>query len=318
MDSDIAVNNIKRATPVKRKLGFYHYFKRDIYLYLLLLAPMAYFFIFRYGPMYGIIIAFKDYNIFQGVMKSEWIGLDAFKEVFAMSDFYKVLRNTVMLNFLDLVVGFPAPIILAILLNEIRVTWFKKVSQTLLYLPHFLSWVIIGGISYQLLSPSGLVNGLLKSMGAVPIPFLTDKFVWVATYVLIGVWQAVGWGTIIYLAAITGISAELYEAAEVDGAGRIRRIWHITLPCIKPTIIILLILNLGRMVSIGFDRPFIIGNSLVSDYSEVISTLVYRVGLKSANFTLATAIGLFQSIVCLIFLLVTNYIAEKSGEQGIW
>lgn len=310
-ETDLEVN-------IKTKHGIMYYLKKDRYLYLLLIIPMTYFIVFRYAPLYGILIAFKDYNIFQGVAKSPWIGLDAFRELFKMNDFYRALRNTFVLNGLDLIFGFPAPIILAILLNEITSIWFKKISQTILYLPHFLSWVIIGGISYQIFSSSGLINGVLKSFGIASIPFLSDNMHWLFTYVGIGVWQSAGWGTILYLAAITGINRELYEAAEVDGAGRIRRMWHITLPGIKPTIIILLILQLGRMVSIGFDRPYVIGNSVVQNVSDVISTFVYRVGLGSGDFTQATAVGLFQSVVCLIFLLGANFIADKFGEQGIW
>lgn len=293
--------------------------KRDWMLYALLILPMAYFLIFKYIPMYGITIAFKDYNLFQGILKSPWVGWDTFKEVFSMPEFYRALRNTAMLNFLDLIVGFPAPIILAVLLNELRVGWFKRLAQTVMYLPYFLSWVIIGGIVIQLLAPqSGLINILFRALGMAPVPFLTDKWCWLFTYCVVGVWQSAGWGTIIYLAAITGINQELYEAAEVDGAGRLRRIWHITLPGIKSTIVIMLILNLGRILTLIFDRPYILGNHYVMDFSDVLSTYVYRVGLQSMRYSLATAVGLFQSLVGMIFLLVTNYIANKCGEEGIW
>lgn len=318
MDVNPTVKSFKTSVTKKKKLGFMYYLKKDIFLYLLLLLPLTYFIVFKYGPIYGILIAFKDYNIFEGISKSKWIGFDAFKELFAMKDFYRVLRNTLMLNSLDLIVGFPAPIIIAIILNEIRSIWYKKVAQTLLYLPHFLSWVIVGGVAYQIFSTTGLINGILHNLGIAPIPFLSENWHWIATYVGIGVWQSVGWGTIIYLAAITGINKELYEAAEVDGAERLQKIWHITLPSIKPTIIMLLILQLGRLVSIGFDRPYVLGNTLVQGYSDVISTFVYRVGLGSGNFTQATAIGLFQSVISIILLLGANFIAEKSGEQGIW
>ncbi|MCM3781501.1 ABC transporter permease subunit [Neobacillus mesonae] len=294
------------------------YFKRYWQLYALLLLPILYFLIFRYGPMYGVQIAFKDFNLFQGISGSEWIGFDAFREVFGMRDFYTTLKNTFMLNFLDLLVSFPAPIILAIMLYEIRSAWFKKISQTILYIPHFISWVIIGGIVYQLFgNQSGMVNGVLISMGLDPIPFLTEKNSWLVTYLFTGVWQSAGWGTILYLAALTGVNKELFEAAEVDGATRLKKIWHITLPSIKPTIVTLLILNLGKMVSIGFDRPYIIGNTAVREYSDVLSTFVYRIGLESGQYTLATVVGLFQAVVGLVFILGSNYISKKVTGNGI-
>lgn len=294
------------------------YFRRYWQLYALLSLPIIYFLIFRYGPMYGVQIAFKDFNLFQGIEGSEWIGFDAFREVFGMREFYSTLRNTFMLNFLDLLVSFPAPIILAIMLYEIRSVWFKKISQTILYIPHFISWVIIGGIVYQLFgNQSGMVNGVLESLGLSPIPFLTEKNPWLITYLFTGVWQSAGWGTILYLAALTGVNRELFEAAEVDGATRLKKIRYITLPSIKPTIVTLLILNLGKMVSIGFDRPYIIGNTAVREYSDVLSTFVYRIGLESGQYTLATVVGLFQAVVGLVFILGSNYISKKVTGDGI-
>ncbi len=298
--------------------SIWFYIKRDFFLYLLIVSPILFLLLFKYAPMYGLIIAFKDYDVIRGFADSPWIGFDVFKEIFKMPDFYKVLKNTLVLNFLDLIIGFPAPIILAIMINEIRIKWFKKVSQTILYLPHFLSWVIIAGIMYQLLSPkTGLINIIITNFGGDPVPFLTEKWHWLFTYIAIGVWQSAGWGTIIYLAAITGINNELYEAAVVDGAGRLRKIWHITLPGIKPTIIVLLIMSLGRIMGISFDRPFTIGNPIVMDFADVISTFVYRVGLQSVRYNLATAVGLFQNVIGFLLVLGTDYIAKKAGEQGI-
>lgn len=315
--SNIGSLNVVKVTKKKKK-GVLYYIKKDFFLYLLLLVPLAYFIVFKYVPMYQIIVAFKDYDVINGINGSKWIGLDAFKEVFKMADFYKVLRNTLSLNILDLILGFPAPIILAILLNEIRIKWFKKVSQTILYLPHFLSWVIIGGMAYQLLSPqTGMVNILIKAFGGPAVPFLTEKWHWLVTYSVIGVWQGVGWGTIIYLASITGVNPELYEAAVVDGAGRLKKIWHITLPGIRPTIVMMLILSVGNVMKIGFDRPFVLGNPLVLEFSDVISTFVYRVGLQSVRYNIAAAVGLFQSVIGLILILCVDRIAKKFGEQGI-
>lgn len=294
------------------------YFRRYWQLYALLVLPLAYFIVFKYGPMWGVQIAFKDFNFFQGITGSEWIGFDAFREVFRMDDFYRTLRNTIVLNLFDLLVSFPAPLILAILLYEMKVVWFKKLSQTILYVPHFISWVIIGGIVYQVFgTQSGMINNVLTSLGFQAIPFLTDKNDWVLTYLLTGVWQSAGWGTILYLAALTGINRELFEAAEVDGAGRMKRIWYITIPGMKTTIATLLIINLGNMITIGFDRPYVIGNVAVRDYSDVLSTFVYRIGMESGQYTLATVVGLFQAVVGLIFVLSANYASKKLTDESI-
>jgi ABC-type polysaccharide transport system, permease component len=316
--------SINTNVSVKKKnhTNFMFFLKRDWLLYLMLLIPLIFVIIFKYVPMLGLIIAFKDYDPvsggFSGILQSKWIGIDVFKEIFKMKDFYKVVRNTLLLNVLDLVTGFPAPILLAIFLNELRMQKFKKISQTILYLPHFLSWVIISGIMYQLLSPnSGLVNLLIMQAGGQPIPFVSEKWHWLLTYNIVGIWQSAGWGTIIYLAAITGINTELYEAATVDGAGRIKKIWHITLPGIRSTIIVMLIMNLGKIMGISFERAFAMGNSMVMDFGDVIATFVYRVGLQSVRYNVATAVGLFQSVIGLLLVVLTDFIAKRSGEQGI-
>jgi putative aldouronate transport system permease protein len=303
----------------KKKLSRNNYLKRSWMLYLMLVPPLAFFLVFRYIPMTNIIIAFKDYNIFAGVSGSPWVGFRNFMEIFGMTNFSLALKNTLLLNIMDLLFGFPAPIIIALFLNELKGLRFKKIAQTLLYLPHFLSWVIIGGMVLQIFSPTtGLINSVIIRLGGSNVPFLTDKWYWLFTYAVIGVWQSAGWGTILYLAAITGINEELYEAAEVDGAGRLKKMWHITLPGIRSTIVVLLILNVGKMINISFERPFVIGNVLVRDFSEVLSTFVYRIGLQSMRFSIATAAGMFQSVVGLILLLATNSIAKRFGEQGVW
>ncbi|MFA9379573.1 MAG: ABC transporter permease [Acetanaerobacterium sp.] len=288
-------------------------------LYLMLLLPMTFFLIFRYIPMTNIVIAFKDYNMFKGVWDSPWAGLKWFEQAFASRDFYNALRNTLTLNLLDLLVGFPAPIILAILLNELAFKTYKRITQTVVYLPHFLSWIIISGISLQMLAPrTGMINVFLTNFGAGPVNFLMENTLWIGTYVVLGLWKEIGWNTIIYLAAITGINAELYEAAEVDGAKRLRKIWHVTLPGLRPTIVVLLIMNLGRILGSEFDRPYTMANDLVMQVADVLSTLVYRVGIRSFQFSYTAAIGLFQSVVCVIFLLAANAIAKRFGERGIW
>ncbi len=298
-----------------------HYWQRTWMLYLMLALPMAFFVVFRYVPMVNIVIAFKDYNFIKGVWapESPWIGWQWFARAFGSRDFWNALRNTLTLNILDLLMGFPAPIILAILLNELSFKKFKRVTQTVVYLPHFLSWIIISGIATQLFAPSGgVVNIMLGKMGIGPIDFLMNNGLWIGTYIGLGVWKEMGWGTIIYLAAITGINPELYEAAEVDGAGRWRKIWHVTLPGIRSTIVVLLIMNMGRILGSEFDRPYTMRNDTVAQVADVISTLVYRVGIRSMQFSYTAAIGLFQSVVCVLFLIAANSIAKKAGERGIW
>lgn len=298
------------------------YMKRYWTLYALLVLPLTYFIIFKYIPMTYIQIAFKKYSIVQNVWNMEWAdnhGFEYFIKAFKNRDFLYALRNTLMLNLLDLVIGFPAPIILALLLNELTFKRFKKLTQTVVYMPHFLSWIIISGLALQLFAPTnGLVNLFLSRLGMEPIPFLNEPVHWVFTYVFLGIWQSVGWNTIIYLAAITGISPELYEAAAVDGANRFRKIWHITLPGIKPTIVVLLIMSLGRILGSEFDRPFALGNKMVTSVSNVISTFVYTNGIQGLQFSLTTAVGLFQSVICVIFLFIANAVAKKFGERGVW
>jgi putative aldouronate transport system permease protein len=290
-------------------------------LYLFLLLPLVYLILFRYLPMYGVTLAFRQYHLGTDLFSpiNQWVGLKIFEEVFKTPGFSQAVFNTLFLNLLDIIFSFPAPILLALLLNELRFRRFKRVSQTLLYLPYFLSWAIIGGIVYQVFSTQvGLVNTVVKSLGAKPISFLFDPASWVFVYILMGIWQTAGWGTILYLAAISGINMELYDAARVDGAGRLRSMWHITLPGIRPTIAILFIMAMGRIIYIGFDRPYILSNPLVLQSADVISTFVYRVGLKAGRFSVASAVGVFQAIINLFFLVTSNALIKKFGEQGIW
>ena len=293
----------------------------DWRLYLMVLVPIVYYIVFCYKPMYGLVIAFQKYNLFKGVAGSKWVGWDNFEFVFSMRDFPIALGNTLILNFLDLLFGFPVPIVLAIMLNEMRMVRVKKIFQTVLYLPHFLSWVIIGGMVLVIFAPTtGIINATLLKLGWINknIPFLTEGGWWRFTYVIVGIWQRMGWGTIMYLAAITNLNQDLFEAARIDGANKLQQIWHVTLPGIRSTIIVLLIMNIGRMMSIGFDRPFIIGNTLVQDTCDVISTFVYRAGITNGQFARATAIGLFQSVVGLVLISIANASARLFDEKGLW
>lgn len=326
-NENVASTKPKKEKQSKQKVNWKAYFKRYWQLYLLLLLPMIYLLVFKYLPMRYILIAFKDYKFNTPLLQLDWKRTADgaadyffwFKKAFSTNDFKYALRNTVCLNLLDLVIGFPIPIIFALILNELPFKKFKKAVQTIAYMPHFLSWVIIYGLALQLFPPTnGLINMFITRMGGEAIHFLDVSKNWVGTYIFLGVWQSFGWNSIVYLAAIAGISPELYEAASVDGAGRFKKMWHITLPGIKSTIVVLLVMALGNIIGSGFDRPFALQNNLVMDWADVIATYVYRIGIKSSQFSLTTAVGLFQSVVGVFFLLLANYIARKLGERGIW
>ncbi|WP_405104179.1 ABC transporter permease subunit [Paenibacillus sp. FSL K6-1217] len=303
---------------LRRKQGFSYYLQRDWQLYLLVMLPLAFVIVFKYLPMTGLVIAFKDYKIARGFWGSEWAGLQVFQELFAKPDFIRAVRNTLLLNVLDLCFSFTMPIVLALLLNEIKSVRFKRINQTVLYLPHFLSWVIIGAIAYQLLSEGGgVVNNLIELMGGTRIPFLQQDTNWLISYLVIGVWQSMGWGTIIYLAAMSGINPEMYEAATVDGAGRWRKVWNITLPSIRATIVTLLIMALGKVMDGSFERIYALQNKATTEFTTTIPVLVYRWGIESGNFSRATAIGLFQSVIGIILVISADRVAKKLGEDGI-
>lgn len=301
-----------------KKKGIYYYMKKDWQLYAILLIPLIFCLVFKYGSMFGLTIAFKDYKILKGFWDSEWVGMAVFQKVFAMPGFGDAVRNTLLLNVLILVVGFPMPIILALLLNEVKNKYFKKTTQTLLYLPHFLSFVIIGAIAYQIFGEqSGIVNNLIASFGGDRIKFLQENTNWLVSYVLINVWQTMGWGTIIYLAAITSVNTELYEAATVDGANRWKQCLHITLPCIKGTVVTLLIMNLGKIMGGSFESVNALANPAAPEYATTIPVLIYRLGIGNGKFSEATAIGLFQSVIGLVLVLAADRIAKKLGEEGL-
>lgn len=294
--------------------------KRDWQLYLLLLFPLACVMLFKYAAYPGMRMAFMNYKPALGFEGSPWVGFDIFKKIFKDADFLRALKNSLTFNILDLLAGFPMPILLAIMLNEIRFAKFKKVSQTVLYLPHFLSWVIIASVALSLFKPeSGLINNLLVNLGWIDkgIPFLTEKWHWAGSYILIAVWQSMGWGTIIYLAAITSINGELYEAATVDGANRLKRIWHITLPGIRSTMVIMLILSLGKIMGSNFERLYAFGNVQVKDFQYQLAIYIYEKGLAGGIFNRATAVGLFQNLIGLFLIIITDRIAKKLGEDGL-
>lgn len=288
-------------------------------LYLMAIPGIAYFIIFKYVPMGGLIIAFQDYSPFRGIGGSPWVGFDHFIRFFSESTFVMLLVNTVSVSLLLLVFSFPVPIILALLLNELRSKLFQRSIQTIIYLPHFMSWVIVVSLFYVLLTTDGgSINALLKSWGMDAIPFLTDPNWLRPLYTMQEIWKTAGWGTIIYLAAMTGVDMELYEAAELDGAGRWLQTWHITLPAIRPTIIVMFILAIGDFLELGFEHMFLMLNSLNRDLGEIFDTYVYTAGIQNGQLSYATAVGLFKGLVGLILVIAANRLAKKLGEEGVY
>lgn len=293
--------------------------RRDPYLYLLALPGVLFFLIFKYVPMWGVLMAFQNYSPFAGITGSPWVGLEHFRTFFDTPDFGLLLRNTLAINLLNLVFFFPLPIVLALMLNELRNVVYKRFIQTVLYLPHFLSWVIIIGLTFTLLGKGeGLVNHLLEAAGYERIDFLTNPHVFWVLVTGQSMWKEAGWGTIVFLAAIAGVDPQIYEAARMDGAGRFRQMWHVTLPALRNVIVVLLILRLGDIMDVGFEQLFLLYNGAVSEVAEVFDTYVYRIGIQRGQFSYSTAIGLFKSIVGLILVLGSNKLAKKLGQGGIF
>lgn len=300
-------------------MDMWNYIIRKRYLYLMLIPALLYFLVFNYAPMYGVLIAFKDFSFKKGIWGSDWIGFENFIYMFQLDNFYSVFVNSILLSFLRIVFTFPIPILLALLLNDIKSSKYRKTMQTLFYLPHFVSWVVIGGILVNFLSPvNGVVNTVIKSLGGEAIFFLAEDKYFKPIVILTSIWKDSGWGTIIYLAAITGISGDLYEAARIDGANKLQCLRYITLPSIKSTVVIMLILRLGSIMNNGFEQIFILQNDKNLRVSEVFETYTYRLGLLGGRYSFATTVGLFTSVIGIIFLLASNKIANKMGEEGIW
>lgn len=288
-------------------------------LYILSIPGLIYLILFRYAPMFGLQIAFKDYNLFKGIMGSDWVGLKHFVTLFSDSQFLKVIRNTLLISFYKLIFGFPIPILLAILLNEVRHLFYKKTVQTITYIPHFISWVVISGIFIDILSPNyGIINTIIKTFGGDLIFFLSDSSWFRSLLVSTNIYKEMGWASIIYLAAITSIDPQLYEAAIVDGANRFRRIWHITLPGIRSTMVILLILRIGRIMSAGMQQVLMLYNPNVYDVGDIIDTFVYRIAFEQLRFSFTTAAGLFKSVIACILLVAANTFAKKIGDEGLF
>ena len=293
--------------------------KRHWQLYLMVIPALLYIILFCYKPMYGIVIAFQDYSLKKGIIGSEWVGLDNFKRVFDSYWFPVVVKNTLTISILSLVLGFPVPIVIALLANEIQNTKMKKMFQLVSYVPHFISTVVVCGMITLFLNPgTGIVNFLIKAFGGEAVYFMQEAkfFPWV--YVVSGIWQGAGWGALIYYSALSGVDKELIEAAEIDGADRIQRIWHINLPVLKPTIVIMFILNCGHLLSIGYEKVYLLQTTTNLSASEVISTYVFKMGLENSDFSFSTAVGLLNNIVNMIILIIVNKISEKFSDSSLW
>jgi putative aldouronate transport system permease protein len=317
----MARTTVSLPTPSRRsQLGslIVRDFRRNKAVYLMALAVIAYYIVFHYIPMYGAIIAFKDYMPSRGIWGSPWVGLENFVEFFNGPYFWRIVRTTLAINVLDIVLGFPAPIILALLLNEVTSESFKRTVQTITYMPHFVSIVVIVGMVIDFLARDGLVNNILANFGVAPIAFLQDPRWYWFIYVVSGIWQTVGWGSIVYLAAITMIDPALYEAARVDGAGRFRQIWHITIPGIIPTIMLLLILRIGTVMSLGYEKTILLYNPLIYETADVISTYVYRKGILGSDYGYSAAVGLFNSVINFALLLIANRMSRRFAESSLW
>lgn len=288
-------------------------------LYFMILPGLLYFFIFKYLPMFGLVIAFQDYKPYKGFFNSEWVGFAHFERLFSESDFLMILSNTLILFLMNIVIYFPVPIILALMLNEVRLQLFKRFIQTVVYIPHFMSWVIIVSISFVMLSTDrGIINELFVAMGWEKVNFLMNSDWFRPMYIVQIIWREAGWGTIIYLAAITAVDPQLYEAARMDGAGRFRQIWHITLPAIRSVIVILLLLKIGDVLELGFEHIFLLLNAMNREVGEIFDTYVYTAGLKQGQFSYSAAIGFFKSLVGLVLIMIANWLAKRFGEEGIY
>lgn len=308
-NSDVGV--IRKKSLWKRILMHRH-------IYVLLLPTLLYYLIFKYAPMFGNIIAFQDYSITKGILRSPFVGFENFINFLQNYKFWELLRNTLSINLLDLAFGFTSPILLAILLNEVRVTWFKKSVQTITYIPHFISTVIVSSLILTFVSSDGMVNALRVLFGAERISFMTEPKYFQPIFIIAQIWQNIGWNSIIFIAAISSIDAELYEAATIDGAGRFKQAIHITLPGISETIMILLIMRIGQMLTLGYERIILLYNPSIYETADVISSYVYRYGLLQGNYSYSAAVGLFNSVINFTLLMIANKVSNKVKGSGLW
>ena len=326
-DGTTSIGPVPTATPAQshpsgplaaKKNTWRRALAKDWRLYTFLIVPLVFLAIFRYLPMAGNIIAFRRFRPGGSIFGDDWVGLRYVQMFINDAKFWDVFQNTVILGGLSLAICFPMPILLALLLNEVRIRWFKRLVQTVSYLPHFMSIVIVAGMIFQIFSVQGTINQLISVVGVDPVNFMQDADWFRTIYISSEVWQTVGWGTILYLAALTTIDTQLYESARIDGANRLQQTWHITLVGIRPTMITLLVLNIGTFLAVGFEKVLLIYNPLTYPTADVISTYLYRIGIESSNFSYATAIGLFESIIGLVLVLGANEISKRAVGTSLW
>lgn len=293
-------------------------FKKNYAVYFMILPLVAFYIVFCYLPMYGIMIAFKDFSPFVGILESKWVGLKYFRMFFQSANCFKIIRNTFVINIYTLVIGFPAPIIFALLLNEIHRVRYKKAIQTITYMPHFVSIMVVASMIISFCSENGFINSIIVFFGGKRSSLLSKPELFPLIYTLSGIWQELGWESVIYLAALAGVDMELYEAAKIDGAGKLRQTTAVTLPGILPTIITLLILRVGRMMNVGFEKIILLQNPLINETAEVISSYVYKRGLQDTDYSYTTAIGLFNSVISFCLLTLANAVSRKVNETSLW
>lgn len=313
------INENARRKPIVMGKRVQKVLKRDWQLLVLCALPVLYFIVFHYIPMYGVQIAFKDFKATDGIWGSAWVGFKHFKRFFASSQFVSLIKNTLGLSLLQILLGFPVPIILAIMLNQVKNQRFRKFAQSILYCPHFISIVVLAGMLYIFLSPrNGIVNTIIKMLGGEAIFFLGEAKYFKLTFVISGIWQNAGWSAIIYIAALAGISPDLYEAAQVDGANKWQRIRHIDIPGIMPTIIMMLIMEIGKVMSLGFQKAYLLQNAQNLSASEIISTYIYKVGMLDAQYSYSAAVNLFNNVINIILLVTFNKLAKKLTDNSLW
>ncbi|MEK3659718.1 protein lplB [Paenibacillus odorifer] len=310
---------IEISAPLRKRPYFWGQIRRNKWLYGMLAPGVLYFLLFKYAPMWGLLLAFKDYQPFLGFFGSQWVGMKHFERLFHDPAFWMLLRNTLVLAGYNILFFFPAPFLLSLMINEVRREKLKRTIQTVIYIPHFVSWVVVVGIAYTFFTiDGGLVNEAIMAMGGDKINFLASSG-WFRTMVTLEViWKETGWGTIIFLAALAGVDPQIYEAAKMDGAGRLRQLWHVTLPAIRSTIIILFILRLGSFLDTGFEQIFLMLNPINREVGEVFDTYVYTAGITQGQFSFSTAVGLFKSLVGFVLVIGSNWLAKRFGEEGVY